>query len=245
MVGALSFPVSVNVDEERVRAEVTRQQNRGGRARHRPDNAAVVEHVRLAKAALSHYIDFHQKKRLRRQVQVQRDRKQLPIAPYEAEIAGLVQQHQVLVLAGDTGCGKSTQVPQFLLAAGCDKIAVTQPRRLSAVSLTRRVAVETNNEFGSKIAHQIRFDSNRTSRTRCVFMTEGVLLRQAMADPKLSQYDLIILDEVHERHVSTDLLLGLMKGIVLPRAPNIRLILMSATVNLGLFSAYFGTFPSS
>jgi len=80
---------------------------------------------------------------------------------------------------------------------------VTQPRRISAVSLTRRVALETNNEFGSQIAHQIRFDSSRTAHTRVVFMTEGVLLRQAVSDPKLSQYDVIVLDEVHERHVTT------------------------------------------
>lgn len=139
------------------------------------------------------------------------------------------------MLAGDTGCGKSTQVPQYLLQSGCDRLAVTQPRRISAVSallneclhrvtqltvtwceqtssleqvsLSRRVAIETHNEFGSKIAHQIRFDSSRTFNTRCIFMTEGVLLRQAVSDRTLSQYDVIVLDEVHERHVSTDLLL--------------------------------------
>jgi HrpA-like RNA helicase len=88
----------------------------------------------------------------------------------------------------NTGCGKSTQVPQYLLRAGCERIAVTQPRRISAMSLTRRVALETNNEFGSEIAHQIRFDSSRTKHTRCVFLTEGVLLRQAMGDSTLHQY---------------------------------------------------------
>ena len=116
---------------------------------------------------------------------------------------------------------------------------MTQPRRISAVSLTRRVALETNNEFGSQIAHQIRFDSSRTAHTRVVFMTEGVLLRQAVSDPKLSQYDVIVLDEVHERHVTTDLLLGLLKARVLPNAPNARLVLMSATVNVNLFASYF------
>ena len=180
---------------------------------------------------------------LKRLLQVQRDRQLLPIASYADEITSAVRANQVIVLAGDTGCGKSTQVPQFLLHCGVTRLAVTQPRRISAVSLTRRVATETNNEFGSEIAHQIRFDSSRTSRTRCVFMTEGVLLRQVMTDPTLSQYDVIILDEVHERHVSTDLLLGLMKGVVLGAAPKLRLVLMSATVNIDLFSNFFGGAP--
>ena len=90
-----------------------------------------------------------------------------------------VRGNQVVVLAGDTGCGKSTQVPQYLLDAGCDKIVVTQPRRISAIALTRRVAVETNNEYGAAVAYQIRFDSSRTEATRVLFLTEGVLLRQA------------------------------------------------------------------
>ena len=226
--------LSLNLDEHALGEACARQ--RDGEWARQPD---AVEALQGAKLALAHFMDFQQKKRFKRLAQIARDRSLLPIASFHSQIVDAVRDNQVVVLAGDTGCGKSTQVPQFLLQCGCDRVVVTQPRRISAVSLTRRVALETNNEYGSQIAHQIRFDSSRTASTRVIFMTEGVLLRQAVSDPTLSQYDVIVLDEVHERHVSTDLLLGLLKGKVLPSAPNVRLVLMSATVNVALFTEYF------
>ena len=99
-------------------------------------------------------------------------------------------------------------VPQYLLKTGFRRIAVTQPRRISSISLAKRVGYETLNLYGSEVAYKIRFDGNVTSRTRIVFLTEGLLLRQMQSDTKLSMYDVIILDEVHERHLQSDLLLG-------------------------------------
>ena len=126
---------------------------------------AAEETLQQAKMALYMYEDFRQKQRFKQVAKVQRDRRALPIAPFEAEIVNAVRDHRVIVLAGDTGCGKSTQVPQYLLRAGCDRMVCTQPRRISAISLARRVAVENNNQFGSTIGHQIRFDSSRTAHT--------------------------------------------------------------------------------
>ncbi len=193
----------LRLDEHRLGERSARRGHEGAWAR----KSDAVEKLAVAKLALEHFCDFAQKKQAKQREQIDRDRSLLPIASFQARIVSAVRDSQVVVLAGDTGCGKSTQVPQYLLQAGCDRVVVTQPRRISAVSLSRRVALETHNEFGSKIAHQIRFDSSRTFNTRCIFMTEGVLLRQAVSDRTLSQYDVIVLDEVHERHVSTDLLL--------------------------------------
>jgi HrpA-like RNA helicase len=118
---------------------------------------------------------------------------------------------------GDTGCGKSTQVPQYLLQAGFSRIACTQPRRIACISLSKRVAYETLNEFGSTVGYQIRFEKSKTQATRIVFVTEGLVLRQISSDPTLSDYDIIVLDEVHERHLAGDFLLGVMKCLVQSR----------------------------
>lgn len=118
---------------------------------------------------------------------------------------------------GDTGCGKSTQVPQYLLQAGFSRIVCTQPRRIACISLSKRVAYETLNEFGSQVGYQIRFEKSKTQATRIVFVTEGLVLRQISTDPTLSSYDIIVLDEVHERHLAGDFLLGVMKCLVQSR----------------------------
>ena len=106
---------------------------------------------------------------------------------------------------GDTGCGKSTQVPQYLLSAGFGRIACTQPRRIACISLSKRVAYETLNEFGSQVGYQIRFEKSKTKATRICFVTEGLLLRQISTDPTLSEYDIVVLDEIHERHLAGNL----------------------------------------
>ena len=137
-----------------------------------------------------------------------------------------------------TGCGKSTQVPQYLLQAGYAKIACTQPRRIACISLAKRVGFETLNDYGSEIGYQIRFERQKSVHTRVLFLTEGLLLRQVSTDPSLMAYDVIVLDEVHERHLHADFLLGVVKCLVQLR-PDLKVILMSATINIKLFQDYF------
>ncbi|NXD18207.1 DHX34 helicase, partial [Nothocercus nigrocapillus] len=149
---------------------------------------------------------------------------------------------QVLLVAGDTGCGKSTQVPQFLLAAGYGRVAVTQPRRVACVALAKRVAFESLHQYGDQVGYQIRFESSRSAATKIVFLTEGLLLRQAQREPALPGYRVLVADEVHERHLHGDFLLGVLRRL-LPARPDLKLILMSATINVGLFSRYFGDAP--
>ncbi|PHZ12771.1 P-loop containing nucleoside triphosphate hydrolase protein [Rhizopus microsporus ATCC 52813] len=188
--------------------------------------------------ALVLFHDFTEKKKRILREKIETNRQLLPVTPFANAIVETLRKHRVLLVAGDTGCGKSTQVPQILMKAGFDKIACTQPRRIACSSLARRVSYETLNEYGSQIAYQVRFEGNRTHRTRVLFLTEGLLLRQYTADNMLSMYDVIIVDEVHERHMMGDFLLSLLKKTLAQRK-DLYVVLMSATINAELFAQYF------
>ncbi|XP_061637204.1 probable ATP-dependent RNA helicase DHX34 [Phyllopteryx taeniolatus] len=203
-------------------------------------NAHVISDFRLS---LLHYLDFSQRQSFGKLAKLQREQKNLPIFQYRDRIVDLVRRHPVVVVAGDTGCGKSTQVPQYLVSAGFSHIACTQPRRIACISLAKRVSFESLNQYGSKVGYQIRFETTRTTATKLIFLTEGLLLRQIQQDKTLEQYQVLIVDEVHERHLHGDFLLGVLRSLVADRPADLRLILMSATINIKLFSDYFGGAP--
>lgn len=180
---------------------------------------------------------------------LQQFRAKLPIAAQREDILKMVDDHQVLVLSSSTGSGKSTQVPQYLLehldarglGGGAD-IVVTQPRRISAMSLAQRVAQEREvekDQLGDTVGYQIRLESCRSNKTRLLYCTIGVLLRRLSADRLLRGISHIIVDEVHERDRLCDFLLIILRDI-LPLRPDLKLILMSATLNADMFSSYFG-----
>ncbi|KAE8585553.1 hypothetical protein XENTR_v10021352 [Xenopus tropicalis] len=194
------------------------------------------------KMSVLHYLDFTQKQSFAKLVKLRKERSSLPIFQYKEKIISMVHKHQVVVVAGDTGCGKSTQVPQYMLAAGFGHIACTQPRRIACISLAKRVGFESLNQYGSKVGYQIRFESSRSPATKIVFITEGLLLRQIQRDSTLPQYQVIIVDEVHERHLHSDFLLGVLRQLLVLR-PDLKVILMSATINIKLFSGYFEQAP--
>ncbi len=168
----------------------------------------------------------------------------LPIAKNRDHILYLLEKNQVLIIVGDTGCGKSTQVPQYLADAGWTDektmIGITEPRRVAVTTLAARVAEETKSRLGVEVGYSIRFDEcfNREV-TKIKFMTEGILIREMMADPLLKSYSVIILDEAHERTVSTDILMGLLKK-VLKKRRDLRLIVSSATVDAEYIRDFFG-----
>ncbi|KAJ3038261.1 DEAH (Asp-Glu-Ala-His) box polypeptide 34 [Rhizophlyctis rosea] len=213
----------------------------------------------VARYALALFEDFQAKKREKMKAEIEKTRAALPIKAFEEKIVETVRNNRVTLIAADTGAGKSTQVPQYLLAAGFDKIVCTQPRRIACYSLARRVSYESLDIYGSEIAYQVRFEGTKTSKTRILFLTEvtndlgivvafepsrdhslqGVLLRQFASDPQLGQYNVIIVDEVHERHITGDFLLGVLKRLLQTRK-DVHIILMSATINAKLFSEYFG-----
>ncbi|ORZ37388.1 putative ATP-dependent RNA helicase DHX33 [Catenaria anguillulae PL171] len=166
-------------------------------------------------------------------------RKTLPVWHHRDQIVDAVRKHAVTVVVGETGSGKTTQIPQFLLGAGLAKsIAVTQPRRISAISLAQRVAQEQGVQLGQRVGYTVRFDDVSSKETKIKFVTDGMLLRELLLDPMLQRYDAIVLDEAHERSVRTDVLLGMVKRILKQR-PNLKVIVMSATLESGLFTNFF------
>lgn len=184
------------------------------------------------------YQDFQQKTKFSKLKKLRSAQNDLPIYQYKDQIIQKLQKSRVVLVAGDTGCGKSTQVPQYVLDAGYSKIVCTQPRRIACVSLAKRVAHETLTEYKTTVGYQIRFEKTKRADTAIIFMTEGLLLRQAAEEETLGAYDVIILDEIHERHLHGDFLIGIMKCLLHKRT-DFKLILMSATINLKLFSEYF------
>ncbi|MFS8020463.1 putative RNA helicase [Helianthus anomalus] len=170
----------------------------------------------------------------------------LPILQFEDKILETVNQNPVVVIIGETGSGKSTQLSQILHRSGYTKsgaIAVTQPRRVAAVSVSRRVAQELDVRLGDEVGYAIRFEDRTSERTCIKYLTDGVLLRESLSDPELKQYSVIILDEAHERSLNTDILMGLMKRLIRLRASNLKVLITSATLDGEKVSKFFSDCP--
>ncbi len=170
---------------------------------------------------------------------------ELPISARALDIATAIDRHPVVIVAGATGSGKTTQLPKIALAMGrgLEKvIGVTQPRRIAATSVAARVASELGSPLGTDVGYQIRFDDRTSPSTYVKFMTDGILLAEIHSDPLLKRYDTIILDEAHERSLTIDFLLGWVKRI-LPRRPDLKVIVSSATLETERFSAFFDGAP--
>lgn len=171
--------------------------------------------------------------------------KSLPITQRADEITRLIRKHQVLVIAGETGSGKTTQLPKLCLAAGrgvAGMIGCTQPRRLAARAMARRVANELGGEPGGIVGYEVRFAKQLGDDTLVKFMTDGILLAEMAHDRWLSDYDTLIVDEAHERSLNIDFLLGYLKGL-LRRRRDLKLIVTSATIDTARFAEHFDNAP--
>ncbi|TQV82985.1 ATP-dependent RNA helicase HrpA [Aliikangiella coralliicola] len=170
---------------------------------------------------------------------------ELPIANESDEIVSLLQNHQVIIVAGETGCGKTTQLPKLCVKAGLGArglIAHTQPRRVAATSVAKRIAEEMNTELGDIVGFSVRFNNKSSDKTRIKLMTDGVLLTEIESDPLLSRYEVIIIDEAHERSLNIDFLLGFLKTI-LSKRKDLKVIITSATIDPQKFSKNFNNAP--
>eukprot|EP00879_Flechtneria_rotunda_P028515 GHRR01030640.1.p1 GENE.GHRR01030640.1~~GHRR01030640.1.p1 ORF type:complete len:256 (+),score=70.38 GHRR01030640.1:83-850(+) len=169
-------------------------------------------------------------------------RTSLPVWQAKDDFVNMINSHQTTILVGETGSGKTTQIAQFIAEAGYAQdrklIACTQPRRVAAMSVARRVAEEMDVELGEEVGYSIRFEECSSNKTIIKFLTDGMLLREAMSDPLLERYSVIILDEAHERTLATDVLFGLLKE-VLKQRPDLKLVVMSATLEAEKFQGYF------
>ena len=163
----------------------------------------------------------------------------LPVWQARQDFLSALSSSQTTILVGETGSGKTTQIAQFVADAGFARpaaamVAVTQPRRVAAMSVARRVADEMDVTLGDQVGYSIRFEECSGPKTVIKFMTDGMLLREAMTDPLLSRYSVIILDEAHERTLATDVLFGLLKGVLARRA-ELKMVVMSATLEAEKF----------
>ncbi|RPD77807.1 pre-mRNA splicing factor [Lentinus tigrinus ALCF2SS1-7] len=173
-------------------------------------------------------------------------RKSLPIYQYREQLLEAIKEHQVLIVVAETGSGKTTQLPQYLHEAGYTanglKVGCTQPRRVAAMSVAARVAEEMGTKVGYEVGYSIRFEDCTSDKTVLKYMTDGMLLREFLTEPDLAGYSALIIDEAHERTLSTDILFALVKDIARFR-PELRLLISSATMDAEKFSEYFDDAP--
>jgi pre-mRNA-splicing factor ATP-dependent RNA helicase DHX16 len=182
----------------------------------------------------------------KRALTMEETRKSLPIYQYREEFIAALAEHQILVIVGETGSGKTTQLPQYLHEAGYTKdglkVGCTQPRRVAAMSVAARVADEMGVKVGNEVGYSIRFEDATSDKTILKYMTDGMLLREFMTEPDLGAYSALMIDEAHERTVHTDILLALIKDLSRER-PELKILISSATMNAAKFAEYFDDAP--
>nr|AAI25982.1 Dhx33 protein [Xenopus laevis] len=181
---------------------------------------------------------------------LEEQRRNLPIYQARSQIIAQLRKLDSVVIIGETGSGKTTQIPQYLYEASIGRqgvIAVTQPRRVAAISLATRVSHERKTELSKLVGYTVRFEDVTSEETKIKFLTDGMLLREAIGDPLLRKYSVVILDEAHERTIHTDVLFGVVKSAQKKRKEQgkqpLKIIIMSATMDVDLFSEYFNAAP--
>lgn len=195
-----------------------------------PDAKPAVKPLAAASSSISPYTGRAYSDRY---YDILEKRKQLPVWAQKDDFLRMLSNSQVVVLVGETGSGKTTQIPQCICEAGYTNggkmVACTQPRRVAAMSVSKRVSDEMDVKLGEEVGYTIRFEDLTGPKTILKFCTDGMLLREAMADPLLERYSVIVLDEAHERTLATDVLFGLLKEVLRER-PSLKAVVMSATL---------------
>ncbi|KAL6852162.1 P-loop containing nucleoside triphosphate hydrolase protein [Trichoderma novae-zelandiae] len=181
----------------------------------------------------------------RTNLSIKEQRESLPVFAFRSQLIEAVRENQIMIVVGETGSGKTTQLTQYLAEAGFAEdgiIGCTQPRRVAAMSVAKRVAEEVGCKLGEEVGYTVRFDDCTSPATKIKYMTDGMLQREILVDPDMRRYSCIMLDEAHERTISTDVLFALLKK-ALKRRPDLKVIVTSATLDADKFSAYFNECP--
>ncbi|KAL8761189.1 MAG: hypothetical protein Q9184_002679 [Pyrenodesmia sp. 2 TL-2023] len=181
----------------------------------------------------------------RTSLSIKQQRESLPVYKFRKQLLEAVKENQLMIVVGDTGSGKTTQLPQYLAEGGFANngmIGCTQPRRVAAMSVAKRVAEEVGCKLGQEVGYTIRFEDCTSPETKIKYMTDGMLQREVLLDPNINKYSVIMLDEAHERTIATDVLFGLLKK-TLKRRPDLKVIVTSATLDADKFSEYFNKCP--
>lgn len=242
--------------DRRVMSDTSRPVDDGLNNSAQVDGTSQAQDVFAQKETVNPYLNhmvnkFTKKPYSRRWHEIHNKRVKLPVWEFKSKFLRLLDENQTIVLVGETGSGKTTQIPQWCVEYCVQKseeqdrklcVACTQPRRVAAMSVAARVADEMDVDLGQEVGYSIRFEACTSGRTVLKYLTDGMLLREAMNDAKLGQYGVIILDEVHERTLSTDILLGVLKQLIGKRK-DIKIVVMSATLDAGKFQTYFDNSP--
>jgi pre-mRNA-splicing factor ATP-dependent RNA helicase DHX38/PRP16 len=208
----------------------------GGGRRRKNGDSQFADHIKVTQEAVS---EFARTKTIKQQ------REFLPVYTVREQLLSIVRDNPVVVLVGETGSGKTTQITQYLHEDGYTQyglIGCTQPRRVAAMSVAKRVSEEMACELGATVGYTIRFEDVTSPETVIKYMTDGVLLRESLVEHDLDRYSCIVMDEAHERSLNTDILFGILKGVV-ARRRDLRLIVTSATLDAEKFAAFFGSVP--
>ncbi|XP_029382266.1 ATP-dependent RNA helicase DHX15 isoform X2 [Echeneis naucrates] len=238
-------------DRERDERSKDRDRDRGrdGKSSAVPNNLAACSGGYLKQNPIQQQINpFTNLPHTPRYCEILKKRLQLPVWEYRESFTDILMRNQSFVLVGETGSGKTTQIPQWCvdmvrsMSGPKRAVACTQPRRVAAMSVAQRVADEMDVMLGQEVGYSIRFEDCSSAKTILKYMTDGMLLREAMNDPLLERYGVIILDEAHERTLATDILMGVLKEVVRQR-PDLKVIVMSATLDAGKFQVYFDSCP--
>jgi ATP-dependent helicase HrpA len=234
------LPGAMLRDQALISRQLNNLQKKKGKKGHKPGTAGRLASLRKKAAA-----SIRERENRSHNLPSITYPEELPIIAKRDNIIEAISQNQVVIVSGETGSGKSTQIPKMCLDAGrgiSGKIGCTQPRRIAASTISRRIAEELGEQLGKSVGYKIRF-RDRTPRTAYIkILTDGMLLAETHGDRDLREYDTLIIDEAHERSVNIDFILGFLR-LLLPRRPELKLIITSATLDTGKFSAAFGDAP--
>ena len=192
-----------------------------------------------------HKFKDHLDEKMTNREKIRKQREFLPAFACRTELLNIIRDNHIVVIVGETGSGKTTQLTQYLHEDGYSKVGMigcTQPRRVAAMSVAKRVADEMNVKLGEDVGYAIRFEDCTSSKTIIKYMTDGILVRESLSESDLDQYSVVIMDEAHERSLNTDVLFGLLRGVI-ARRTDLKLIVTSATMDSDKFSHFFGNVP--